>query len=223
MFRMYWSCLFWLHKVTHIHTDSIHNLGIWLQRCFWGMGQLARLWVEPTPGSLCCTVERMNSWILTLPAKLVYLEGCSQHAVVKCMCLLLNGHTFLAYHSLTACCVVLHYHLVYFCKLPSTSLSDQFFEVPDWVSTILAELHYVYKWLCTFACLLANWNNKGPIRIYNTGGQGFMAVSKQTLLAGYALGFGLFTAINPWHYKYNCNISILLSLWWDWLDPSVLP
>ena len=37
-----------------------------------------------------------------------------------------------------------------------------------------------------------------------TGGQGFMAVSKQSSSSGYALRLCLFTAINPWH----CAITI---------------
>ena len=39
---------------------------------------------------------------------------------------------------------------------------------------------------------------------YSTGGQRFMAVVNKPLSSGYALGLGLFTAINPWH----CAITI---------------
>ena len=40
-----------------------------------------------------------------------------------------------------------------------------------------------------------------PIRwSYSSGGQGFMAVSKQTSSSGYVLRLCLFTAINPWQH-----------------------
>ena len=47
---------------------------------------------------------------------------------------------------------------------------------------------------------------------YSTGGQGFMAVSKQTSSSGYALRLSLFTTINPWYLCYNYNKNILFVL-----------
>ena len=42
--------------------------------------------------------------------------------------------------------------------------------------------------------------------IYNTGGQRFMAVSKQTSSLGYAFRLGLFTAINPTRTKSSLSL-----------------
>ena len=55
-------------------------------------------------------------------------------------------------------------------------------------------------------CLVTTTKDQsgGIYNSYITGGQGFMAVSKQTSSSGYALRLNLFTAINPWHYaRYN--------------------
>ena len=65
----------------------------------------------------------------------------------------------------------------------------------------------VNTYTCTdvFTIITTKDQSGGISNNYSTGGQGFMAVSKQTSSSGYALGLSLFTAINPWHLCYNYN------------------
>ena len=50
--------------------------------------------------------------------------------------------------------------------------------------------------------------NQVGYTIYSTGGQGFMAVSKQTKSSAYTFVLSLFTAITLWH----CNINLLWNI-----------
>ena len=53
-----------------------------------------------------------------------------------------------------------------------------------------------------YTCGYNNNNKSGGIHnSHSTGGQGFMAVSKQTKSSAYTFVLGLFTAINLWHYN----------------------